>query len=196
MPHPFERIPAGRRRTMLLVLAAATTVLLGILGRYYRALNDSTAPQGMMSLELAWTGENVARMLDSWTAEIRMQLAFSLGLNFLCLFTLTNALAMACAAAAAGVRSRLMAAVGSLLAWGQWIAGACWLVQNSLLLRAVLSHGSEGNMTIASGLSSLKFALTGAGLLFAVAGGIAKLFLPAARPIETTSPAQSKSQSA
>lgn len=179
MTHPFEHIPSARRGVVLLALGAATVALLGVLGSFYGPLQNAAAPQGMVSLELAWTPERVSQMLASWSEETRMGLAFSLGLNFLCLFALTNTLALGCVWAAERVRSGLPAGAGALLAWGQWLAGAVWAVENSLLAAAIFGHASGASMAAASALSVVKFALTGAGLLFAVGAGA---YAAASRP--------------
>jgi hypothetical protein len=117
----------------------------------------------------------VTQMLASWSEGVRMRVAFSLGLNFLCLFTLTNALALACVLSAAATRKfgSLIFTAGILLAWGQWVAGICWGVENSLLAAAVLGYGADFTLAIAFWLAALKFALVAAGLLYAVLAGIA-----------------------
>lgn len=111
-------------------------------------------------------------MFASWNEDTRMRLAFSLGLNFLCLFTLTNTLAMACVWAADATGDGLLAATGMLLAWGQWIAGAFWAVQNSFLSAALFGHGTDFTFAIASSFAIAKFTLVSAGLLYAVLAGI------------------------
>ncbi|HTX39846.1 MAG TPA: hypothetical protein VME43_32735 [Bryobacteraceae bacterium] len=186
MSHPFEKIPAARRGAVLLGLGAAAAAVLGVLGSIYRTLPGG--PQGMVALELAGTPEHLGRMLSAWDPDAAMRLAFTLGLNFLCLFALTNALALACIWAAGPGRG-VLARAGILMAWGEWLAAVVWLVQNSLLADAVL-HRGQGAVAIASALSEAKFALTGVGLLFAIAAGIRTAI------VRATSPAASKSQSA
>src|ERR1700736_5087927 len=96
MYHPLEGIPAAKRRAILWTLIGTTLLLLGVLGALYGPLTNETAPHGLLSLELARSQEAVGQMLASWNEDSRMRLAFSLGLNFLCLFALTNTLAVAC----------------------------------------------------------------------------------------------------
>jgi hypothetical protein len=52
------------------------------------------------------------------------------------------------------------------------LAAGAWAVQNSLLAAAVLGRRSNFSMAMASSLAILKFALVGAGFLFAVFAGI------------------------
>jgi hypothetical protein len=171
MPHPFEKIPPAKRRALCLTLAGVTVLLLTVLILLYGPMKNQAAPQGMVSLELCWTPEHLGEMLASWSEDTRMQVAFGLGLNFLCLFALTNTLALACVWAASGVHG-LLAAAGRWVAWGQWVAGGAWAVENSLLTAGVLGHDTNFTLAAASSLAVLKFTLVGAGLLFAVFAGI------------------------
>jgi len=171
MPHPFEGIPPDERGTIFLLLAGLTVLLLAVLGILYRPLKNGAAPQGMVSLEISWNTERLREILASWSEEVRMRVAFCLGLNFLCLFALTNTLALACVWAGDALGGAA-AAAGNWLAWGQWLAAAAWAVQNSLLAAAVLGRRTNFSLAMASLLAILKFSLVGTGLLFAVFAAI------------------------
>jgi hypothetical protein len=175
MWHPFENVPAGPRLATFWILTGLNLLILAVLGSLYLPLENSTAPQGIVSLELATTPERLNGIVSSWSEEPKVGMAFSLGLNFLCLLTLTNVLALACVMAASRL-SGGVARLGILLAWSQWAAGIFWAVQNSLLAWAVLGHATPFGVTLASLLATVKFALVGTGLLYAVvAGGAAAM---------------------
>ena len=179
MRHPFEMIPAALRGEIWLALTGTTVLLLAILGFLYGPLKNAVASQGMVSLELSGTPERLNQILASWNEKIRMRVAFTLGLNFLCLCALTNTLALSCVLAGGAIGDRI-AAAGNLLAWGQWVAAGCWAVQNTILVCGVLGHATKSGLSLASSLAILKFTLVGAGLLFAVLAGIgAAVSLPA-----------------
>jgi hypothetical protein len=184
MTHPFERIPSDKRRKIFWVLLGTTVLLLTVQGGLYAGLKNSIAPQGIVSLELASTPDRLNQILASWSEGQRTKTAFSLGLNFLCLLALTNTIGLACVMAAGKIRGGV-SRLGLLLAWAQWVAGGVWAVQNSLLARAILFGTASLSTELSSWLAMKKFALVGAGLLYAAAVGIFAAIAPAgikARP--------------
>jgi len=165
MAHPYERVSSRARRVVFLALLALTVVLLLALGRLYEPLSNGVATRGILSLELASTPERMSQVLRSWSQSSITGLAFSLGLNFLCLAALTNALALACVMGSATVGKP--ARWGALLAWCQWLAAAVWAIQNSLLARDALTLQPEFT-TMSAWLAVVKLACVAAGLLYAV----------------------------
>lgn len=84
--------------------------------------------------------------------------------------------ALLCAGAAEAVRARgwtVLATIGALLAWGQWLAGSLDIVENVALWRTLDEGGQGAGPQIALSMASLKFGLIGLGLLY---GGIGALF--------------------
>jgi hypothetical protein len=180
MSHPFESISPHRLHTAFWLLAATTAILLTVEGTIYVKLTNPVAPLGILSLELAATPDRLNQVVGSWAEGPKSGMIFSLGLNFLCLFALTNTIAVACVIAAKrlnGPFSRL----GSLLAWAQWLAGAVWAVQNSLLAWGVFGHASWPTTALSASLSIAKFTIVGMGVLYAVTAALLGLARP--RPL-------------
>ena len=167
MSHPLEFIPAGSRRSAFWLFAVLTALLLAVEGAISLKLNNSAAPYGILSLELASSPERLNQIVTSWAEKPRMAMVFSLGLNFICLVALINTVALACLLATSRIAfpfSRL----GSMLAWVQWLAGAVWATQAALLAWGVLEHSTSLSTMASVAFSMVKFALVGAGVLFAI----------------------------
>ncbi len=175
MSHPFESMTPPRLRRAFWMLSALTVVLLAVLGSVYIKLNNPVAPMGILSLELAATPDRLAQVVASWAEAAKLEMAFSLGLNFLCLFALTNTIAVYCVISAKRL-SGTFARLGLTIAWAQWLAGAVWALQNSLLTWDVFGHASGLTTGLSASLSVAKFALVGIGVLYAISAALTGLF--------------------
>lgn len=167
MSHPLEMIPPGSRRSAFWLFAVVTALLLAVDGGIGMKLTNQVAPYGIVSLELASTPGRLNQLVTSWAERPRMEMVFSLGLNFLCLVSLINTVALASLMAASRIAfpfSRL----GPMLAWIQWLAGAAWAVQAVLLAWGVLEEATSFSTSISAALAVVKFSLVGAGVLFAI----------------------------
>ena len=133
----------------------------------------------MISLELTRTSKHLNQMLASWNEGVRMPLAFSVGLNFLSLFVLTNTLALACVWAT-GSASGPVATTGRLVAWGQWVAGAFWGIQ-----KRVGPH-HRVRLGLAYWLAVAKFGLVVASLAYAVVMVTATIAVRSRKRTKTT----------
>lgn len=180
MSHRFESISPHRLNVAFWLLTAVTAILLTVEGIIYLKLTNPVAPLGILSLELAATPDRLNQVVGSWAEGPKSGMIFSLGLNFLCVFTLTNAIAAACVIAGkhlSGSFSRL----GPLLAWALWLAAVIWVIQNSLLAWGVLAHPNQFTTAVSASLAMAKFAIVGAGILYAVTGALLGLTRP--RPL-------------
>jgi len=151
MKHPFERVPAGRRRAAMLALVLATAPVMAAMALIDRALSP-----GIVGLELcAFRGT-----CDEVIAAYRpagLEVGLSLGLDylFLPLYAATLAAAVVFAAARRSERTRWAA---GLIAWGATCAAGFDAVENAAMYHMV-STGTSAAGWIASGAAAIKFAL-------------------------------------
>jgi hypothetical protein len=180
MSHPFESISSNRLQTAFWLFTATTALLLIVDGTIYVRLTNPVATLGILSLELASTPDRLSQVVNSWAEGPKSGMIFSLGLNSLCLLTLTNAIAAACTIVEKH-QSGLLSSLGPLLAWAQWLAAVIWAVQNSLMAWGVLVHPTPFTTALSASLAIAKFTLVGAGILYAIIGSL--LWLAGSRPI-------------
>ncbi len=172
--HPYQHIPSRRRLAVFLPLLALALVLTAILQAVDAPLKTAAAPQGIVSYELAGTTAGAERILASWNGRAREHAALSLGLDFLYMPSYAIAIGLACAwlAEALRRRARWLGALGVILAWGQIVAALLDANENVALTTMLLAAVADPWPAIAFGCATVKFLLIGAGLLYAMVGGI------------------------
>jgi hypothetical protein len=139
-------------------------------------LRTGAAPQGIVSFELAGDVGSAARILASWDAEARVVAGFVQGLDYLFLLAYSTTIAFACVWAANAMRvvAPRLAAVGPGLAWGQWAAAGLDAIENLALLVMLFGGAAAPWPAVAWTCAVPKFALVGAGLLYALVGVIVR----------------------
>jgi len=177
MAHPLEAIPAHRRADVflsLLLLTFGLTVALGVIDQPLRA---AALENGIVSLELAGSLERVQAAINGWDARVRFFAGLSLGLDYLYLVVYSTTIALACLWAAGIFRARgwALAAAGVPLAWGQWFAALCDAVENFALIVLLAGYVREPWPLVAFWAAVPKFALTVAGILYAITAAIVRL---------------------
>jgi hypothetical protein len=175
--HPYQLILPKHRVAVFLSFLALTLALMIALLLIDVPLQTTAAPKGIVSYELAGSVTAAQRILDSWTPHARLYAAFSLGLDYLYMPAYAIAIGLACAWAAEllGKRRRWLAAIGVGLAWGLMAAALCDATENVALLTMLLSGVREPWPALARGCAAVKFLLVGAGLVYALIGGVAWL---------------------
>ncbi|MCX6030142.1 MAG: hypothetical protein NT169_12715 [Chloroflexi bacterium] len=171
--HPYQHIPSRRRLALFLPLLVLTLALTAILQAVDAPLKTTAVPQGIVSFELVGTTAAASRILASWAAA-REHAAFSLGLDFLYMpsYALTIGLACAWLAEALRRRARWLGALGVILAWGQIVAALLDATENVALTTMLFDAVADPWPVVAFGCATVKFLLIGAGLLYALAGGL------------------------
>ncbi len=171
MEHPFLAWSAAARQRAYLGLIVATVAWMLLLMAFDLPIRNAAAPNGIVSLELAWTVDESERILGSWTNPQRLDVAFGLGLDFVFLALYSTALAVGClrvvdlpGGVARGVRRAAAA-----LAWALWGAGALDACENFALFRSLSKGTEEPWPLVASSCASLKFAILAVALLALVA---------------------------
>lgn len=133
-------------------------------------LRNDAAPLGIVSLELAGTGQAAQRMWDSWSHQQQLYAVASLGIDYLFLVLYPLAISLACRYLAM-TRETASVNVGLALARLQLLAGPLDAVENAALLMELFD--SE-NMNRYAGLARWcavpKFIIIAAGLLYIAIG--------------------------
>lgn len=138
---------------------------------------------GIVDLELTRTSARAAQYYHRLGDEGRDSARTSLLLDYPYLIFYGLFFATACVVVAARAAERGMlglARLGIVLAFGALIGAFCDAVENGALLRLLAGHTDQPWPGIAFGCASVKFALTIAAALFAIAGYVVTRSRPAA----------------
>ncbi len=174
MRHPLESIPTSIRRPLFAVLLLLTLVVMIAMQSVSGPLTTAAAPSGIISFELARDMVAVQTILDSWDAVVQVRAGFSLGLDFFFLALYSTTIGCACAWLAAALRSRTrwLALLGLILAWGQWLAAILDAIENTALLTMLLNAPAAPFPMVAWVCAVIKFGLVLLGLLFVLIAGL------------------------
>jgi hypothetical protein len=115
-------------------------------------LRTAAAPHGIVSFELAWTAENAAAMIASWTGAARLAGWGSLLVDYLFMWSYAALLA-------ALARQAFPTASGRALAGAAWAAAAFDAVENAALIRMFGWGATDTAALTAGAFASVKFAL-------------------------------------
>jgi len=175
--HPYQSVSPTHRVAVFLSFFALTLALMIALLGIDVPLQTTAAPKGIISYELAGSITEAQRILASWNPTARLYAAFSLGLDYLYMPAYAIAIGLACAWAAElwSKRRGWLALVGVGLAWGLMVAALCDAIENVALVTMLLSGVREPWPAVAFGCAAVKFALTGAGLVYALIAAVAWL---------------------
>jgi hypothetical protein len=154
--------PARPRYRRVMWLALALTIGGAItLSWIDGPLRTSEARFGIVSLELAWTSAGARRVLDSWNDAARLHAAFSLGFDYLFLFSygaLAWSLMRLRGMALDHVGRPRLARACRALSFSIWAAAGCDALENAALWHVLAEPAAPWPM-LASILASAKFAL-------------------------------------
>ena len=168
MKHPLEWIPGKNRKSLFFGFLIFTISILVLFQFLNQPLMTASAPNGIISLQLAWTPENTQAMLDSWNANARLYGAFGLGFDYL--FMPAYALALALGALlAAGRHPGWFSRLGSWIGYGSLIAAVFDAFENLLQFQQ-LFHGKVELAFIVGVIATLKFTLIILALLYGLTG--------------------------
>jgi hypothetical protein len=174
MRDPFGWLPIphrGRAFTFLALLALVLMATLNILGV---PLRNDASPAGIISYEFAGSLPAAERILGAWGEEGRVAAGLNLGLDFLFLFAYGAAIALGCVIAARSLkdRSRILGAIGTILAWAVIAAALLDVIENYALIRLLLGSGTGSLAAAARVCAAIKFSLVAVSLLYVVFGGV------------------------
>lgn len=158
--HPLERWFGASLVPLFRVSLALSILTMTPLAVVDASLRCPTAPNGIVSFELA--GGGAEELLRGWTEMQRRDAMLVQGLDYL--FLVLYSTALAAAALLLGRRARKakprLAALATPLAWGFTLAGVCDAIENTpmtLMLRSGEANAAGAMVTL--GFASAKFIL-------------------------------------
>ncbi len=166
MKLPLEFFPAPLRKPFFYLFLALTLAIFAVFNCLDQPLRTSAAPNGIVSLELAYDPLRARGITDSWDADAKLAAAFGLGFDFL--FMPVYALALSFGLLL--VRqppSGLGRSLLGLAAWGALAAPLFDAAENFCLWRILAGDAAAPYSQIAAVCASIKFALLAFGLLAA-----------------------------
>lgn len=172
MTHPFEEIPPHWQTRLFGLLVLLSVVLPAAM--MHPGLTTEAAPAGIVSFELAGTVAASQAMVDSWSEEARLHMAFGLGLDYLFLGVYSSAIILAILWARRHWQGGALVSIALPLAWAQWLAALCDAIENAALLRILERGATEPWPLVAAGCAGVKFLLIALGLLYALTGLVAR----------------------
>lgn len=175
MKHPLARLGSQQRKRWFWGWLGPTLVVMLVLQIVGTPLQTPMAPRGIISYEFAGTTERAAAILAGWDENARLHAGFSLGLDYLFMPLYAMTIALGCLWAAERWRRRPLTALGTLLAWGVWLAAVFDVVENLALWRLLSGTQTDPWPGIAWWCALLKFALVGGGLVYILVRAIVGL---------------------
>ncbi len=167
-PTRTRTISAAALRVIFFFCLAAAVPVVAVLEKLNGALQNSVAPHGVMSFEVARTLDRQSQILASWGPSAHLCLAFSIGLDFFCAVAFLGVLALACLWLADVLRRRgaIGPKLGVGIAWALAIMGAFWMLQNVLLAASLFGHRAGLIAEVTYWCALLKFSVMAAALVY------------------------------
>jgi len=168
--HPFEFVPAGIRKTVLILfLALALICMVVFMFILDPPLRTALSPLGIISFELAWTVPAVSAILGGWDYVASLHAAFGLGFDFL--FMLGYGLAIGLGTLLASRRmGKRFSELGKWLGWGV-IAAVLFDIIENILLFVIMTRGNYPPYALFASLAaSLKFVFILLGIVYSLMG--------------------------
>ena len=169
LAHPLNAIPADKRARVFVPLLIATLVITFL----FRFIGP-TQPT-IVDFELAGSVDEAQTIIDAWNETDRIRAGFSLGFDYLYMPVYSTTIALACLLTAGVLRHKVWHTSGLLLAWGLWIAALFDATENLALFTELLGNNVAPYPQIAQICAAIKFGLIVLGLLYVIAGVVAKI---------------------
>lgn len=159
MNHPFRRIPPRFWWLALVVLLTATSIVGGALICQGAALKTTEAPNGLLSLQFAWTPERAQKIINSWVEQQQVQRArHQLYLDFLFLLLYPAFLSLSCVMLSISLVDRF-ARIGMWLSWIVLLAGLFDGIENALILWMLCDGARSPLSQVTTIMAGLKYGL-------------------------------------
>ncbi len=173
MRHPLEFVPENLRRPLFFTFLAMTILIFGIFNQSEQYLKTSSAPNGVVSFELAREVETSQAILDSWNPHARLVAAFGLGFDFLFMPVYALALSLGLLLAM-GAKTGKYHSFAGWMGWGVFVAALFDSVENYALWCVLTGGALSPYPQIAAVCAVTKFTLLIVGLITALAGRLIK----------------------
>lgn len=180
MWHPLLSLTPTVQGWLFLVLLIGTVLLFLRLENLGRRLRTSTAPMGIVSLDMSLSSRESESIIDSWDDEAREDARKHLCMDFFFIPIYSTALAILGVMSARWFGAKGLTMLSSLaiwLAWGQWIAGLLDFAGSSTLLRTLQMYPEipERLPNVSGWCARLKFFLILAAILCSLFGLVTSL---------------------
>jgi hypothetical protein len=169
LTHPLNAIPSDKRARVFVPLLIATLVITFL----FRFIGP--AQPTIVDFELAGSVPKAQTIIDAWNANDRIRAGFSLGFDYLYMPVYSTTIALGCILAAGVLSKRAWHSIGLLLAWGLWAAALFDAIENLALFTELLGNNVAPYPQIAQICATIKFGLILLGLLYVIAGVVAKV---------------------
>lgn len=169
MLHAFTWLPSPYQWVLLAVLLAGTVAYAIKLKNQGQPLVNTTATQGILTYEFAWSSSRAEAILNSWSSQndiARRQVWLDFG--FLVVYPLL--LSLACAMLSESPYNST-AVVGVFISWAVLASGPLDAVENFALLRMLNIGASGGLARLAGWCAGIKFLLIFSSLGYLVLQG-------------------------
>ena len=169
---PYDRCSDSNRKRFVVIALVLSLVLLIALRILDVPLRTPVAPRGIVSFELAKDAAASRQILASWNARARVHAALSLGLDYLFLIVYAIFISLACVQVGKALqqRSPLLAHLGEILAWAQFVAAILDAVENLALIFLLLNSERLWLPAAARACAIIKFMIVGAGFIYIGSG--------------------------
>jgi hypothetical protein len=169
LTHPLAALPSDKRTRVLVPLLIATLVITFL----FRFIGP--AQPTIVDFELAGSVPKAQAIVDAWSETDRIRAGFSLGFDYVYMPVYSTTIALACVMATGVLKRTAWRTSGLLLAWGLWIAAVSDAIENLALYTVLLGNNVAPWPEIAQICATIKFGLILLGLLYVIAGVIAKV---------------------
>jgi hypothetical protein len=159
MSHPLEYFKPDFQKKSFIFLLILTILIMVIMNVIGAPLISPTAPNGIVSFELAFTPARAQQMIDSWGIDAQLRGAFIQGLDFLFPLVYSIALGLGCLLTSRVLRSRgkPLSRLGVFIAWGLIIAALCDYIENIALTAELFGKVQSPFPQIAGVCAVIKF---------------------------------------
>jgi hypothetical protein len=150
-----------------------------------RGLHTTATPRGIVDLELAWSRGRADRILDAWGPtgwRSAILLTYLDILIFIPAYAFVLAVAVVCSSVSwDGTGIALLPTGGIVIAWLQWVAGVLDWLEDGFLLHMLRGRERQRRSQspwaprLASMCATVKFALIGTGVLYALSFPVVKV---------------------
>jgi hypothetical protein len=168
MKHPLDAIPIARRQGIFWFLIACTLLVMLVFSLTGGPLATNSAPNGIVSLELAGTSSMTQEILDSWDQQAQLLAAFGLGFDYLFMVLYVLTLGLACIWARDSLRESRwpFAGLGTPLAWAVLAAAVLDGIENVSLMWQLLHGPADALARAAQVCAGIKFLFVFLALVF------------------------------
>jgi len=184
MDHPLSKLSSQALSRLFWLSLLLTLFVFGVINITGKPLENSVAPAGIVSYELAGTPAHASAVLASWNAETRVFAGFNLGIDYLFMLCYAAAFSLGIIWAGRVFQHReqaTLAKLGWLLARGAWLAAFLDAIENVGLIVMLLGRVAAPWPQLSAFCASIKFGLLALGLVYLLIGVVFRLFPNPAR---------------